>query len=108
MTEDEDPDGPNDLMHNPEITKLIQQLSNGGMSLPAIKGLIKKALQDKLNEPAAPTDPPGGCDRTHWLTSRMYRRLSKAARGTRSHSNAATCPRPRSTLREAQLCASPQ
>ena len=28
-------------------------------------------------------------DRTHWLTSRMYRRLSKAARGNRSHANAA-------------------
>jgi hypothetical protein len=56
----EDPDGPKDLMRNPEITGLIQQLVIKGMSLPAIEGLIKKALRDKLDEPAAPVDPPGG------------------------------------------------
>jgi hypothetical protein len=60
MTKDEDPDGPRDLMRNPEITRLIQQLTDGGVSLPAIEGLIKKALRDKLDEPAAPADPPSG------------------------------------------------
>jgi hypothetical protein len=60
MTKDEDPDGPKDLMCNPEIGRLIQQLADEGMSLPAIEGLIKKALRDKLDEPAAPADQPGG------------------------------------------------
>jgi hypothetical protein len=60
MTKDEDPDGPKDLMRNPEITRLIQQLANRGISLPAIEGLIKMALRDKLDETAAPADPPGG------------------------------------------------
>lgn len=49
-----------DLMRNPEITGLIQQLVNRGMSLPAIAGLIKEALRDKIDEPAALADPPGG------------------------------------------------
>jgi hypothetical protein len=60
MTKDEDPGGLMDLMRSSEITRLIQQLADGGMSLPAIEGLIKKALRDKLDEPAAPADPPGG------------------------------------------------
>ncbi|WP_404286634.1 antitoxin VbhA family protein [Microvirga sp. RSM25] len=60
MTKDEDPDGPKDLMRNPEITRLIQQLADEGMGLPAIEGLIKDALRDKLDEPTAPADPPGG------------------------------------------------
>jgi hypothetical protein len=60
MTKDEDPGGSTDLMRNPEITRLIQQLATRGVSLPAIEGLIKDALRDKLDEPAAPADPPGG------------------------------------------------
>jgi hypothetical protein len=60
MPKDENPDGPNDLIRNPEITGLIQRLANRGMSLPAIEGLIKKALRDRLDEPVAPADPPGG------------------------------------------------
>jgi hypothetical protein len=60
MTKDEDPDGLKDLMRNPEITRLIQQLADEGMSVPAIEGLIKDALRDKLDEPTAPADPPGG------------------------------------------------
>jgi hypothetical protein len=60
MTKDEDPDGPKDLMHSPEIAGLIQQLANSGMSLPAIECLIKDALRDKLDKPPAPADPPGG------------------------------------------------
>jgi hypothetical protein len=60
MTKDEDPDGSKDLMCNPEITRLIQHLFDGGMSLPAIEDLIKDSLRDKLDEPAAPADPAGG------------------------------------------------
>jgi hypothetical protein len=60
MTKDKDPDGPKDLMRNPEITGLIQQLASSGMGLPAIEGLIKKALRDKLDESGAPADTPSG------------------------------------------------
>jgi hypothetical protein len=60
MTKDEDPDGPKDLMRSPEIAGLIQQLANRGMSLPAIEGLIKDALRDRLDKPPAPADPPSG------------------------------------------------
>jgi hypothetical protein len=60
MTKDEDPDGLKDLMRSPEIAGLIQQLANRGMSLPAIEGLIKDALRDRLNKPPAPADPSGG------------------------------------------------
>jgi hypothetical protein len=60
MIKDEDPDGPKDLMRSPEITELIQQLAKRGMSLPAIEGLIKDALRNKLDKPAAPADPPDG------------------------------------------------
>jgi hypothetical protein len=60
MTKDEDPDGPKDLIRSPEIAELIQQLADGGVSLPVIEGLIKEALRDRLDKPAAPADPPGG------------------------------------------------
>ncbi len=60
MITEEYPGQPEALLRDPEITGLIQQLVNKGMSLPAIEGLIKKALRDKLDEPAAPADPPGG------------------------------------------------
>jgi hypothetical protein len=60
VTTEEYPGQPEALLRDPEITGLIQQLVNKGMSLPAIEGLIKKALRDKLDEPAAPADPPGG------------------------------------------------
>jgi hypothetical protein len=60
VTTEEYPGQPEALLRDPEITGLLQQLVNNGMSLPAIEGLIKKALRDKLDEPAAPADPPGG------------------------------------------------
>jgi hypothetical protein len=60
VTTEEYPGQPEALLRDPEITGLIQQLVNKGMSLPAVEGLIKKALRDKLDEPAAPADPPGG------------------------------------------------
>jgi hypothetical protein len=41
---DEDPDGLKDLMRDPEIFGLIQQLANQGIGLPAIGSLIKATL----------------------------------------------------------------
>lgn len=59
MTKDEDPDGPKDLMRDPGIKGLIQQLANKGIGLPAIRSLIKRTLRDKIDEPVAPAEPPG-------------------------------------------------